>query len=251
MSRLIRKVAKFIGIHFTPDNHVTPIFRLGRYHRVQGPGIFWAFPLLQQVSQPVKTSIQVGNFTYKAVLSKDNIPFEINLTILFSFSPEGVLKDTAAQLIKGGDDLWRIIVDDYANQGLRRLVARFPAEELGGKAVMSALERDLANFLKAVMRPLGLAPLKHDGVLIKETLAPETFAQTMLETRRLEAALNRLGRYDPDASGIHQAIQPDVVDNIEALDQEFTLWSALAPLENIPSFQLDLSSLALQEAAPS
>lgn len=244
MKWLMRILGSLVGIHFAPDNHVVPVLRLGRYHRVKGPGFFWINPLIERALPPVKTSIHVGNFVFEEVLSKDNIPFSIKMTVLFTFDPAAAVKSAAAVLVRAGDDLLQIIVKDYTNQGLRRLVAKFDAEELCGQIAMSTIERNLARFLAAEMRALGLAPLKRGGVLIKETIAPEKFKRGLLNAKRLEAILQALTRY-PVGDLIQQAIQAGFVTGLEDLESNLTLLSTLSPLENVyPPYLRDIHKIA-------
>jgi regulator of protease activity HflC (stomatin/prohibitin superfamily) len=219
-----------IGLHFAPDNHVIPVLRLGRFHRVKGPGFFWTWPLIEQALPPVKTSIHVGNFTFDEVLTKNNVPFKIQITVLFTFNPNSALKSAAAQLVQGGDDLFRIIVKDYTNQGLRRLVAKYEATELGNQKAMTTIERTLPRFLITELRSLGLAPLKEGGVLIKEVLAPAEFKQSILDARRLEAILYALASF-PAPGLVDQAIRAAVMTSLERLESNVFL-------SNLPSLEV-------------
>ncbi len=187
MTWLIQALGKLVGIYFTPDNHTTPILRLGRYHRVKGPGLLWIIPFFEKVLPPVKTSIHVGTFFFEEVQSQDNIPFTIQITVLFTFQPDRARKAAAAQLVKGGDALFNTIVKDYTNQGLRRLVAKYEAETLSNQQTMTIIEYNLVHYLTATMRVLGLAPLKNDGILIKEVIGPKAFKETMLNVKHNEA----------------------------------------------------------------
>lgn len=195
MKRLIQNIGKLVGIHHTPDNHATPIFRLGRYHQVRGPGFFWTIPLIESTLPPVKTGLHVGNFYFTEVLSQDNIPFTIQMTVLFTFQPDKALKTAAAQLVQGGENVLSVIVKDYANQGVRRLAAKYRAEQLGNSDTLSSIERNLTSYLTTTMRVLGIAPLKNDGVLLKEIVAPERFRHTMLDVKHDEALLEVLRSY--------------------------------------------------------
>jgi regulator of protease activity HflC (stomatin/prohibitin superfamily) len=192
MKGLIKAVGRALGIGFTPDNHVTPVLRLGRYHRVAGTGYFWITPLFERTLPAVKTSLHVANFVFDEVLSKDNIPFKIQLTVLFTFQPNEADQNAVPQLVQGGDQLFQSIVKDYTNQSLRRLVSRFEAEKLCAEATMDAIERDLTDFLTDKMKMLGLAPLPAEGILIKEAIPPEKFKQTMLEAMYNETILKIL-----------------------------------------------------------
>jgi hypothetical protein len=195
MKGLIAMLGRIVGIYFAPDNYVIPILRWERYHRVEGPGFFWIIPLVERTLPAVKTSLYVGNFVFEEVPSKDNILFRVQLTVLFTFNPAAALKSAAAQLVQGGNHLLQLIVQDYTNQSLRRLASRFEAEKLCAEETMATIEQALAKSLTAEMRPLGLAPLATGGILIKETVPPEKFKQTMLDVRHSEVILEFLRCY--------------------------------------------------------
>jgi hypothetical protein len=214
LKRLFAALGRIVGVHFAPDNHVIPVFRFGRYHRVGGPGFVLIMPLVEQALPPVKTSIHVGNFRFEEVLSKDNIPFEVWMTVLFTFDPTSALKSAAAMLVQSNENLLRIIVKDFTNQGLRRLVSRFKAEELCSGSTMSTIEQHLARLLTAELRILGIAPLKNDGILIKETIAPEKFKRTMLNVKQQESILEVLRSY-PVAELVQLLNQVMFVNNLE------------------------------------
>ena len=229
MKRLYQILGKILGIYFTPDNQVTPVMRLGRYHRVEQPGFFWKMPLFEQALPPVKTGIHVGNFSFEEVLTKNNVPFKLQMTVLFTFNPNSALKSAAAELVQGGDDLLRIIVRDYTNQGVRRLVSKYEASELASQKAMTSIERTLTRLLISELRPLGLAPLKEDGVLIKETVAPLEFKQSILDARRLEAILYTLAGF-PRPDLVEQAIRAGFVTGLERLESNVFL-------SNLPSLE--------------
>ncbi|GIK41147.1 MAG: hypothetical protein BroJett011_49800 [Chloroflexota bacterium] len=230
MKHLFAMLGRMLGLHFAPDNHVIPVLRLGRYHHVKEPGFFWIWPLVEQALPPVKTGLHVGNFTFDEVLSKDNIPFKIHLTVLFNFNPASAVRNAAAQLVKGGDDLLQIIVKDYTNQFLRRLASRYEAEELSSSPAMAAIEWHLTRLLSIQMRPLGLAPLKNGGILIKETIAPEKFKRAILQARRLMAISQSLASF-PIPGLAEKAIQAGFVTGLEDFEGDLTLWSGGSPLE--------------------
>ncbi len=232
MKALLKFSGRLLGLHFAPDNHIIPVLRMGLYHRAAGPGFTWVIPLLEQALPPVKTSIHVGNFLFEEVMSRDNVPFEIQMTVLFAFNPTSALKSAAAVLVKGGEDLFKIIVKDYTNQGLRRLAARYQAEDLCGEEPMSTIEWNLTRALTAELRVLGLAPLKSGGVLIKEAIAPAKFKRGILNARRLEAILEALAQF-PAHNLIEQAIQAGFMSGLEDLEGNLTLLSTMSPLEKV------------------
>lgn len=234
MKNLPAALGKLIGIHFAPDNHVIPILHLGRYHRVRGPGYFWIIPLLQQTLPPVKTSLYVGKFVFEEVLSQENIPFKIKMTVLFSFNPALALKNAAAQLVRGGEGLLQTIVSDFTDRRLRRLVATFRAEELSADTVIAKIEAGLVHYLNYEMSSLGLKLLKtkDGGAMIKEVVAPLDFKRTMLDVKHDESILEILLSY-PAPELVQLLNQLIFVNSLKGRSGELTLMMGLP--ENKPA----------------
>lgn len=232
MKRLAQALGKLFGLYFASDNQVVPVLRLGRFHRIRGPGFFWIIPLMDRALPALSTGLRVAQFIFTDVLSHDNIAFKFHLTILFSFDPTLPPKSVTAQLVRVPDETIQAIVKDYANQGLRRLASTFEARELGGKVALSTIEQNLTRFLTGEMRILGIAPLKQGGIIIKETIAPEKFQQAMLNARRLETVLQSLAQF-PVHGLIGQALQAQFVNNLENIPGDLTLLSTLSPLESM------------------
>ena len=232
IQRFIDFISSFIFFHFTPDNHVSPVLRFGHYHRAEKSGYFWTIPLLERTLPSVKTSIYVANYTFRKVTSRDNIPFSIEMTVLFSFNPAVALKNAAAVLVRADENLLRAIVRDYTNRGLRRLAARYEAEQLRSTDSMSAIERDLTSHLRGEIQPLGIVPLRKGGLLIKEVVGSEKFEIAIVNARRLEVFLHALARF-PAPGLVEQAIQAGFITNLEDLESDLTfLMSGLSPAES-------------------
>lgn len=213
MGWLTAKLGSLLGIHFTPDNHVVPVLRFGRFSRVQYPGHFWCIPVIEETLLPVNVGLQVGNFKFDEVLSRDNIPFTMCLTVLFQFNPALPPLNVLAQMVRLPLTTWQNIVKDYTSQGLRRLASGFCAEELGGKTVILQIERNLADFLRAQLHIMGLVPLRQGGILIKEVVAPERFKQAMLHVKQHRATLEMLQNYPEEL--VTRAIQADFLTGLE------------------------------------
>lgn len=231
MKNLLSWLGTFIGLYFAADNYVVPVMRWGLYHRVVGSGFFWIIPFLEHTLPPVKTSLYVGNFTFVDVPSKDNILFTIRMTVLFSFQPTSAHPDAAAVLVKGGSDLLSSIVNDYASDGLRRLTAQFKAEELSGKPAILSIKRNLASLLRLQLAPLGIIPLRQDGLLIKEVIAPEKFKRAMVEARRIEAIVRAIAQY-PTPHLVEQALRAEFISDVDQIDN-LTLLSGTHPPETL------------------
>jgi regulator of protease activity HflC (stomatin/prohibitin superfamily) len=225
MKAFIQSVGKFIGIRFAPDNQIVPVLRLEQFNRIHKGGYFWINPLIEETLPPLSVGLQVGNFTLKEVLSADNIPFTLKLTVLFQFDPNLPPSTVLAQVVRIPPGKLNDIVEDYTSQGVRRLASAFTSEELGGKTAVSQIETSLCHFLKAQLHVLGLVPLRQGGILIKEIIAPEKFKQAMLHVHQHQATLQMLSSYPEHL--IEQAIRTDFLTGLEDHTGNLTLFSSL------------------------
>ena len=123
MKTILASLGKLIGVHFVKENYVAPVFRLGMYNRVRGPGLFWVIPILESVGQPVKSGIHFTSLKVIGALSKDSIPIDIDLDVLFRFDPERTQRRIAAQLVRVPEYVLTDIAEGYTDGFLRRVVA--------------------------------------------------------------------------------------------------------------------------------
>ncbi len=223
---MISRIGKFFGGHFAPDNTVVPILSYGRFNRLAGPGHFYVKPMIEKTLNPIGLGIQVGNFKFDDVLSKDNIPFKMEMTVLFKFDPSLPHPSSLPQLVRLSPDDKMNIVRQYTSHGVRRLTARYDAEQLCNEEPMQEIERNLTHLLKVDLRPLGLFPLPNGGILIKEMVAPHKFQQTMLAVRQHEATLEVLRQYQ-EAQLVDQAIRAQFLTGLENHDGNLTVLSAV------------------------
>ena len=70
MNGIVNFVGRTVGIQFAPDNHIIPILRWGRFHRIKGPGYFWINRLSEETLSPINVGLQVGNFIFSDVLAE-------------------------------------------------------------------------------------------------------------------------------------------------------------------------------------
>ena len=58
------------------------VFRLGKFHAVRGPGLFFIVPLVDQV-RLVDIRIRAADIPAQQVITKDNVPVTINGVLFF------------------------------------------------------------------------------------------------------------------------------------------------------------------------
>ncbi|MBK8128918.1 MAG: SPFH domain-containing protein [bacterium] len=226
VTRIMFRLGKGIGLRFAPDNHVLPVLRFDQFQKLAGPGYFWINPWTQETLPPVSLGIRIGQYTFTDVVSADNIPHDINLTILYKLEPALVRLEALAQLVRLSDREVQKIVKDYASQGLRRLAALYMAESLTGRRETTAVERDLTNLLRSQLRPLGLQPLRQGGLLIKEIIPAPGFRQALLQAKQHQTTLRVLSAYK-ESRLIEQAIRAQLVAGLQTQTGTVNLFSIL------------------------
>lgn len=228
MKKILTSLAKLIGVHFVQENYVAPVFRLGMYHRVCGPGLFWVIPILESVGQPVKSGIRFISLNVPGALSSDSIPIDIDLKIFFRFDPKRTRRQIAAQLVRVPERVLTDIAKDYADSFLRQVVANFTTEDIcSGKAV-ARIQRHLSRILADKLGFLGYVIDLGSGVLIKGITASPEFQQTILDAKRHEVTLRVLNAYQ--AADVDQALRAELVKGLAKGDSSmlFSLADALS-----------------------
>lgn len=212
MNKVLSSLAKLIGVHFVPANYVAPVFRLGTYNRVCGPGFFWVIPILESVGQPIKSGFRFTSLKVPGALSKDGIPIDIDLEVFFRFDPERTQRQIAEQLVRAPEHVLTDIAKSYADSFMRRVVANFAAEDIcTGKAV-NLIQAQLSHILADRLEFLGYVINLDSGVLIKAITASPEFQQTMLDAKRYEVILRVLSAYE--AADVDRALFAELVNSL-------------------------------------
>jgi regulator of protease activity HflC (stomatin/prohibitin superfamily) len=230
MKRILTFLAKFVGVHFVQENHVAPVFRLGMYRRVCGPGFFWVIPILESVGPPVKSGFRFTSLKVPGALSKDSIPIDIDLEVFFRFDPERTQRRIAAQLVRAPERVLTDIAEDYADSFLRQVVANFAAEDICSGKVVSRIKSHLSHILADRLDFLGYVINLDSGVLIKGITASSEFQQTMLDAKRYEVTLRVLNAYQ--AADVDQALFAEFIKGFAKGDASMFL--SLADALSLP-----------------
>jgi regulator of protease activity HflC (stomatin/prohibitin superfamily) len=230
MKKILISLGKLIGIHFVKENYVAPVFRLGMYHRVCGPGFFWVIPVLERVGEPVKSGIRFTSLSVPGALSKDSIPIDINLKIFFRFDPEQTQRKIAAQLVRVLPHVLTDIAKDYADSFLRQVVANFSAQDICSGKVVTRVQKLLTRTLAEKLAFLGYVIDPGSGVLINAITAAPEFRKAMLDANRYEVTLRVLNAYQ--AADVDQALYAELVNGLAKGDG--TMFLSLADALNFP-----------------
>ncbi|MHA2091755.1 MAG: slipin family protein [Candidatus Kariarchaeaceae archaeon] len=110
-----------VGIRLVREYERVVIFRLGRFHAVKGPGLFWIFPFLDK-SNLVDLRTQVVDVPRQEAITKDNVPAIVNAAIFYQ------VIDPAKAIIRVRD--YRYAVSQIAQTTLRSVIGSVTLDEL-------------------------------------------------------------------------------------------------------------------------
>ncbi len=141
------------------------VFRLGKYHAVRGPGLFCIIPLVDQVRK-VDTRIRANDIPTQQVITKDNVPVQINGVLFFK------VDNVADAIIKVQD--YRYAISQYAQTSLRDVIGQMTLDQLLvereaiGKAIEANVEKDIEGW-----------GLEVTGIRIQDIDMPEELKKMM------------------------------------------------------------------------
>lgn len=141
------------------------VFRVGKYSDVKGPGLFFIIPLIDQVKF-VDIRIRTMDIPAQQVITKDNVPVQINGVIFFKVSH---VEDA---LIKVQD--YRYAISQYAQTSLRDVIGQMTLDQMLsereeiGKMIEANVEKDTKGW-----------GLEVTGIRIQDIDMPEELKKMM------------------------------------------------------------------------
>jgi regulator of protease activity HflC (stomatin/prohibitin superfamily) len=141
------------------------VFRLGKYHKMKGPGIFVIIPLVDQV-QMVDMRIRALDIPSQQVITKDNVPVKINGVIFFK------VDDPSEALIEVKD--YQYVISQYSQTSLRDVIGQITLDQLLtereqiGKSIEANVEKDTKGW-----------GLEVTGIRIQDIDMPEDLKKMM------------------------------------------------------------------------
>lgn len=141
------------------------VFRLGKFHKIKGPGLFLIIPLIDQLRM-IDMRILAMDIPAQQVITKDNVPVEINGVIFFKV-------DNAADAIIKVQN-YRYAIGQYAQTSLRDVIGLMTLDQLLaereqiGKAIEANVEKDTKDW-----------GLQVTGIRIQDIDMPEDLKRMM------------------------------------------------------------------------
>ncbi len=119
------------------------VFRLGKFHAVRGPGIYFLMPFIDS-TRVVDTRIQTLEIPHRQAITKDNVPVKIDGVIFMRVEDPGAAVIRVQNYINA--------VQEYAQTTLRDIVGSMTLDEiladreLLGKRVEQMVEQEIAGW---------------------------------------------------------------------------------------------------------
>lgn len=177
------------------------ILRLGRYSRSAGPGIFFVWPVIDNISSMVDTRVQITSFKAEQTLSRDTVPVDVD-AVLFWF-----VWDVQKAALGVSD--YAEAVSWAAQTALRDTIGKTDlAALLAGR---SQIEFELKKMIDERTEPWGITV---QSVEMRDVLIPEALQDAM--SKEAQAQRERHARVILSQAEVEVAHKFDEAANIYA-----------------------------------
>jgi len=155
------------------------VLRLGKFHKLAGPGMFWIVPIVDNASTWIDHRVMVTPFAAQKTLTKDTVPVDVDAVLFW------VVWDAekAALEVKN----YEAAVDWAAQTALRDIIGRMVlADILVGR---SLLDQELQQVIDERTTPWGVTV---QSVEIRDIVIPQDLEDAM--SRQAQAERERQAR---------------------------------------------------------
>ena len=212
------------------------VLRLGHFQDIRGPGIFYVIPIIEY-ARFIDTRILVFNIPHQKVITKDNVPAEIDGALFF------IVKDPEKAVIRIQD--FRFAIAQYSQAALRDVIGGLTLDE-----VLSERQQVQAKIGENVEERIRDWGLHVDSIRLQDIELPEDLKRVMSRQASAErekratitkaegdklAAVNLAGAADIMKEN-SLAIQLRTLQTIDGL--------GASPSNTVILFPVELSSLA-------
>lgn len=164
---LIILIALFVssGIKIAAQWEKAIVFRLGKYHAVKGPGLFFIIPMIDEVSI-VDTRVLTMDIPKQQVITRDNVPASINGVLYF------LVEDPERAVIRVQN--YRYAMSQYAQAALRDVIGGVSFDDL--LAEREQIGRSIEQIVEKESKEWGL---KVTQIKIMDVEIPEDLKKMM------------------------------------------------------------------------
>lgn len=155
------------------------VLRLGRFHKLAGPGPFWIVPILDTIPSWIDQRVMVTPFSAQKTLTKDTVPVDVDAVLFW------VVWDAEKAALEVEN--YRAAVDWAAQTALRDIIGRMMlADILVGR---TAMDTELQKIIDERTTPWGVTV---QSVEIRDIVIPQDLEDAM--SRQAQAERERQAR---------------------------------------------------------
>jgi len=155
------------------------VLRLGKFHGLRGPGVFWLVPVIDSVPSWIDQRVMVTPFSAEKTLTRDTVPVNVDAVLFW------VVWDAEKAALEVAD--YKSAIAWAAQTALREIIGQMTlADILVGRAKMDA---DLQKIIDERTTPWGITV---QSVEIRDVIIPQDLEDTM--SRQAQAERERQAR---------------------------------------------------------
>ncbi len=155
------------------------VLRLGKFHGLKGPGVFWLIPLIDAISNWIDHRVMVTPFSAEKTLTRDTVPVDVDAVLFW------VVWDAEKAALEVED--YQAAISWAAQTALREIIGQMTlADILIGRAKMDA---DLQKIIDERTTPWGITV---QSVEIRDIVIPQDLEDAM--SRQAQAERERQAR---------------------------------------------------------
>jgi regulator of protease activity HflC (stomatin/prohibitin superfamily) len=155
------------------------VLRLGKFHALRGPGLFWIIPILDTIPTWIDSRVMVTPFSAEKTLTKDTVPVNVDAVLFW------VVWDAEKAALEVED--YRAAIAWAAQTALRDIIGRMMlADILVGR---SAIDEELQRIIDERTTPWGVTV---NSVEIRDIVIPQDLEDAM--SRQAQAERERQAR---------------------------------------------------------
>ena len=155
------------------------VLRLGRFHGLRGPGLFWLIPIVDTIPSWIDHRVMVTPFSAEKTLTKDTVPVDVDAVLFW------VVWDAEKAALEVKD--YQVAIAWSAQTALRDIIGRMMlADILTGR---SAIDAELQHIIDERTTPWGVTV---QSVEIRDIVIPPGLEDAM--SRQAQAERERQAR---------------------------------------------------------
>lgn len=155
------------------------VLRLGKFHHLAGPGMFWIIPIVDTVPNWIDHRVMVTPFNAERTLTKDTVPVNIDAVLFW------VVWDAEKAALEVED--YKVAIAWAAQTALRDIIGRMMLSDiLVGREM---IDEELQHIIDERTTPWGITV---QSVEIRDIIIPEELEDTM--SRQAQAERERQAR---------------------------------------------------------